>query len=206
MAIDSGTIEAGQDNSAINGFWPNFNVDGPYFDVEECAQAGDSMATFVLDQFGIPYYSTRGGTLASIDIKRMDAMTVINQSLMEEFPTNGRLVEAIVDEYGFVDFVEIGNTGGSGLSDIYYTVQTKTLTDTCKGVMVTGKRPLPLRKNIEFKPIWGEGENTSLYKYNFQDMLGNCSLKSFQRYCTMTFTDPYLDTKYEDGVNNLLSR
>ena len=206
MAGDSGTIQSNQDNTILGDFWANFNVDGPSFDVVECADASDSMAEFVLDQYGIDIEGgAKGGPLASIDIKRMDAMTVINQSLMEEFPGTGRLVEAIVTENGGVKFVEIGNTGDNGIEDVYYTVQTHSHVDTVKGVMVTGKKPLPLKLNVPWKPIWGEGENESLFIYNYQDMLANCNLSAFSRYVTMTFNDPYLDSSYNDGLNNLFN-
>lgn len=205
MAEDSGTIEAGQDNTVLGEFWPNFNVDGPYFDVSECAQVKDSMAVFTLEQFGIgiEYSRYMGGSLANIDIKRMDAMTVINQSLMEDFPSGGRLIEPIVNEEGKVEFVEIGDTANNGITDVYYTVQTKTYVDTAKGVMVTGGRPLPTRKKIEWKPIWGDDENSSLYIYTYVDMLNNCNKEAFYRYATITFNDPYLDSKYKDGIDNL---
>jgi len=201
MANDSGTIEGGQVNTILDDFWPNFNVDGPYFDVEECAQAGDSMATFVLDQYGIDYMGSKGGDLGSIDIKRMDALTVINQSLMQEL-TGGKVVEAMVNEAGYVEFVEIGSSG-AGITDVYYTVQTHAYTDTAKGIMVTGKKPLPLRKKIEWKPIWGEGADANVHIYNYRDMLANCNIAAFSRYATITFNDPYLDSKYEDGIDNL---
>lgn len=200
MAQDSGTIEY-QDNTLLANLWPSFNVDGPYFDVEECAQAGDSMAVFTLEQYGIPYRPSQydGGPLASMDIKRMDAMTVINQSLMEEFPAGGNLVEAMVDEEGYVEFVEIGSTGG-GISDVYYTVQTHTYQDTAKGVMITGGRPLPTKRAIEYKPIWGEFNDSSKKIWVFQDMLSNCNLKNFTRYATVTFNDPGLEqVAWDDG-------
>lgn len=203
MAQDSGTIETGQDtaNGILGNFWPTFNVDGPYFDVTECAQAGDSMAVFALNQYGIPLGAgaTAGGSLGSIDIKRMDVMTVVNQSLMEELPGTGNLVEPIVNEAGEVEFIEIGSTGGN-ISDIYYTVQTHSHTEEVKGVMITGGRPLPLRKRVEWKPIWGEGENDSLVIYDYSDMLDNCHIQNFSRYVVMTFDDPFLgEEAYEDG-------
>ena len=201
MANDSGTIEGGQDNSILGDFWPNFNVDGPYFDVEEAAQVGDSLAVFVLNQYNIPYIGSKGGSLGSIDIKRMDAMTVINQSLMEEI-TSGYIVEAIVDEFGQVEFVNIGESGG-GISDVYFTVQTHQYTETAKGVMITGAKPLPTRNKVEWKPIWGEGEDSSFHIYTYVDMLNNCNLPAFSRYATITFNDPYLDSTYNDGIDNL---
>lgn len=204
MVDNSGTIETGQtDSNAVLGtFWPTFNVDSAYFDVEECAAAASSMAVFTLQEYQIPMTGSAGGPLSSIDIKRMDAMTVINQSLMEEISTDGYLVEPIVNENGAVEFVQIGSTGG-GISDVYYTVQTQTLVDIPKGVMVTGKKPLPFRNKIEWKPIWGEGEDANLHIYNYRDMLSNCNLEDFSRYAMLTFNDPYLDSKYADGVDNL---
>ena len=199
----AGTIE-NQDTTLLANIWPTFNVDSDAFDVTECAQAGDSLAIFTLNQYGIPYRPSGydGGPLTSIDIKRMDAMTLINQSLMEEFSA-GYIVEPIVDEEGYVEFVQIGSPGG-GISDVYYTVQTHTYSDTAKGVMITGGRPLPLRRAVEFKPIWGEGENNSARTWIFQDMLANCNLAGFTRYATITFDDPLLDINaYNDGRVNL---
>ena len=191
----SEVIEDGQDNSIIAEFWPTFNIDLSIPTVE-CSRGG-SLAVDVLDTFGIPKAGSAGGPLLNVDIKRADALTVLKQSLMEE-SVNGALIEPMVNEYGEVEFVTIGGT--AGISDIYYTVQTANYKEEAKGVMVTGGRPLPTRKAIEWKPIWGLGD---VNIYSFQDMITNCHWEGFNRYATIVFDDPNLDSKYEDGIDNL---
>ena len=192
-----GTGPASQDNTVLQNFWPTFNQDITLPTVE-CSTVG-SLAEDVLDTYGIPKgEATAGGSLQNIDIKRMDALTVIKQSLMEDI-TTGAVIEPMVNAQGTVDFVTIGN--GTGVSDVYYTVQTYNYTEPCAGVMVTGGRPLPQRKTIEWKPIWGTDGPIAIYSY--QDMLANCHWKDFNRYASIVFYDPNLRSEYEDGIDNL---
>lgn len=177
-------------------FWPGFT------DATSKPTPGDCgstpLASDVLTSFGIPHTGSVGGALANLDIKHMDAEQVIKLSLLES-AVGGAIKEMVVDEEGMVDFVTIGAVDGIG-GDVYYQIQSSTFVDTCKGVMVTGGKPLPTRKKVEFKEIWLDGPKEI---YNAFWMSENGMSESFSQYATIVFDDPQLSTSYKDGIDNL---
>lgn len=195
---------------AKEDYWPNFGV-AKYTDIVDCT--GGSIADRVLAQY-IPGYSSKGigGPLKNLDIKHMDALTTIKLSLLDgAAAVNGTLYELIVDEGGEIDFIEVGK-GSPGTLNIYYTIQTQSWIDDVVGVLVTGGKPLPIRKEIgsrstattvKWTPIWGDGENSSKVVYNTQEMTSNCLTPYFDQYATIVYNDPHLDSSFEDGINNL---
>ncbi len=188
----------------VEKFWENFS-DGSGFVEVDCADAGQgSLAIRVLDAYSIPYSSSSayiGGELPNFDIKRMDAMQVIRQSLMEYSATEGGIWEPIVDSEGEVEFKNIGTYDSGIEGHIYYQVQTMAYREECKGVMITGGKPLITRKPLDWKPIWG---NATPVIYKMDLATTNCMRDSFSQYATIVFPDPHMtDTAYDDGIDNL---
>ena len=97
-----------------NTIWPQFGI--PAFSLSEdvdvsCNSVG-RLAEAVLDEYGMDYLDTAaastGGDLEDLDIKRMDAMTINNLSLIERAAKSGKgFIEPIVNVHGEVEFVEI---------------------------------------------------------------------------------------------------
>ncbi len=180
-------------------FWPKFN-DYQWPEVE-CGD-GSSVAVQVLAHYGVPVApgsSAIGGPLDNVDIKQLDCMSVIKSSLFDEAAKRGAFLETMVNEEGEVEFVEVGNNQAD--MDIYYTIQTQTYKEPCEGVMITGQKPLPVRKPIEWLPIWGEEINKHVY--DTQGMTANCNEKTFRAWATVVFPDPHMNSAFEDGIDNL---
>jgi len=189
-----------------NTIWPQFGI--PAFSLSEDiaveCDTSDKLAEAVLDEYGIDWddrsNASTGGDLTNLDIKRMDAMTLLNLSLIERAAKSGReFIEPIVNPDGEVEFREIGAYNGE-IDDIYYEILTGTYTESPKAVMVTGARPLPDMKDLSWYPIWGENATKI---YTAQNMLGNCRKADFIRHASIVFNDPQLTTAYKDGIDNL---
>ena len=173
---------ATKNNITINGpipsntVWPQFGI--PTFslseDIKTDCDSSDNLAEAVLDEYGIDWDNRSGasyGELDTLDIKRMDAMTVLNLSLIEMAAKSGlHFIEPIVSPDGVVEFIEIGKSSGQ-ITDVYYEIVTGSYVDTTKSVMVTGRRPLPDMKEMSWYPIWGENPTQI---YTAQDMFNNC--------------------------------
>lgn len=177
-------------------FWPGFSESEDVSMPQECG--GGSLASDVLTTFGIAHVGQAGGPLKNLDIKHMDAENVIKLSLLETAATSDP-TEMIVNEDGVVEFVQIGSGDGIG-GDVYYQIQSSTYVESCKGVMVTGGKPLPTRKKPEFKEIWGDGPKEI---YNAFWVSENGMSENFSQYATIVFDDPQLTTQYKDGIDNL---
>jgi len=183
--------------SVLDDFWPDFG-DESLFDEVSCEGPAGSLALDVMNRFGITCSDGDGGNLEDLDIKRMDAFTVVRLSLLEASAGTGRFLEPIVNSDGEVEFKEVGGYSGN-VSDVYYSMQTGEWKEPCEGVMVTGGRPLPTRKPLDWKPIWGD----EVQIYSYRDMINNCNLPGFRKYATIVFNDPNLQSDYEDGIDNL---
>jgi len=196
--IESWGTEANpQNDCAPDDFWATFG-DGGDFEEIECDFSGN-LATDVLNYYGISTKNVKGRNLSNLDIKQMDALTVIKLSLLHESVEQDSLLELYMNEDGEVEFKETGEYSGS-ITDIYSTIQTMNYKEECVGVMVTGGKPLTYRKEIEWKPIWG---NT---KYIFDtDQMNNsaCVSDVFNQWVSIVFNDPHLDSAFEDGIDNL---
>jgi len=182
-------------------FWFDFSDESTFTEIE----CGDdlSLANKVLETYNIPCStSSIGGGLMNLDIKHQSAMNVIKISLMEEAKDGSSIYEPIVDEDGEVEFVKIGQSTAS-LTDIYYTIQTKNYVEECKGVMITGGTPFPIRKELDWKPIWGEGDNSSRKIHDTDAMRSTCFKDQFDQHATVSYNDPHLDSSFEDGIDNL---
>ena len=179
---------------SAKGFWPGF-CEGE--DTSEPSGGGNSVAVDVMLSLGIPFVGVGGSDLAGLDIKHMDADQLINLSLLAD---EGATKEMSVNVDGAIEFKSVG--GGNGLSGctIYYQIQSYTYTEECKGVMVTGGKPRPVRKSADFKDIWQGGAKEI---YNAFWVANNGMSATFSCYATIVFEDPHLKTEYEDGVDNL---
>ncbi len=195
------------DEQSVIDFWEQFNDTSAFVEVE-CEGEYDNLAYGVLDYYQIPVAAgsnTIGGKLNNIDIKHMDAMSIIKMSLMEQSAIDGTLYEPMVNAAGEVEFKEIGADTAS-LNDIYHQMQTSTYVEKCAGVMVQGFAELPTRKPVEWKPIWGsDPDDKEIFDTN--EMHNSCLKDSFSNYAVIAFRDPHISTQggsqYEDGIDNL---
>lgn len=189
---------------AVLDFWEQYNNTDAFVEVE-CEDEYDNLAYGVLNYFNIPTaggMDSIGGNLKNIDIKRMDAMSVVKMSLMEQSAIDGTIYESIVTAEGEVEFREVGANTAS-LTDIYHQMQTSTYVEKCTGVMVQGGKPLPVRKPTEWKPIWGS-EPDDKQIYDTSNMHTNCLKDNFSNYAVIAFRDPHIsNSQYEDGIDNL---
>ncbi len=181
-------------------FWPTFGTSAPFIGLgASCGDSG-SLAAAVLNTYGIRCSSSIGGGLPNLDIKRMDAIQVIKLSLLEASANDGQIYEPIMNSDGTVEFLTIGGSDGLSGSDIYYEIQTGTYRESCGGVMITGAMPLGERKDVEWKPIWGD--NKQIYDTTLL-VNEHCLADDFSQQATIIFNDPHLDSSYEDGIDNL---
>ncbi len=193
---------AATENPVVGDFWEYFNDSGKLEEIECDPSDTGGLATDVLDYYDIPYKSGYSGDLAALDIKRMDAMTILRLSLLEQSANDGKIYEPMIDDYGEVEFREVDsyNWNASANDDRYYTLQTMQYREECKGVMVTGAKPRIERKAVEFRPIWGEDPPDI---YDTSHMQSNCMKHKFAQYATIVFNDPHLDSSFNDGIDNL---
>lgn len=199
----------GGGDSPADELWEGYGKPLVDFNTEvSCDYGAGSVAEQVLLAFDIPYEaSTAGfshGNLADMDIKRMDAMTAINMSLMEAafLGNSTHFIEPIVNEDGKVEFITIGEQTVN-ITDVYYEIQTSHYTSEPAAIMVTGGRPIPELLPIEWKPIWHGEPNNEGSIYSSGSMLANCMQDKWKSYANIIFNDPHLDSAYDDGIDNL---
>lgn len=182
----------------VQDFWPEFG-DETALKEESCSSYG-SLAEYVLNYFGVRCNSSIGGGLEDLDIKHMDAIQIIKLSLMQYSAQVGRIYEPIPQPDGSVDFKEIGGYTGLSGGDVYYEIQTGYYRERCSGVMVTGGVPIVKRRPIEWKPIWAGGP---VQIFDTGLMNSSCIDGDFNQWATIVYNDPHLDSRYEDGIDNI---
>lgn len=182
----------------VKDFWPSFS-EGDNLPEIVCDGSG-SVACKVLSSFGVPYAENFGGSLENLDIKHMEALEAIKLSLLQASAELGDIFEMVFNhEDGKVEFKRVGGYNGIN-GDIYYQIQTGTYKEDCTGVMVTGGKPLDKRLPPEWKPIWSRG----LYGiFDTSFLVSSCVRDNFCKQATIVFNDPHLDSKFEDGIDNL---
>lgn len=195
------------------GFWEEFNDDTRFIRMQENEEEPDgSLAKRVVESFDIGCKGDLGGPLANVDIKRMDALKVINASLLESFATGrtSSFVEAIVDDDGDIDFKVVGSYTGLEDVDIYHTIQTQVYTNICRGVMIHGGKPISRRRTSSDNPpaewleVWGPNPDDKEIYTTAERMANNCLVDNFNQYATIVFNDPHLrNSSYNDGIDNL---
>ena len=180
---------------ALANIWPSFGDASLIQDKAE--SAGGNLASKILAYFGIPCVGEAGGSLEGLDIKRMDALSLIQLSLLDEAGKTGVYKEAIVNEHGQVEFVVIGSDTAT-ISEPYFTSNTATYKEACTGVMITGRKELPTIKALDFQPIWGSNKQI----FDNYDMMENCNSSDFKKTVRIVFNDPHLSSDYGDGLSN----
>lgn len=184
-----------------NNFWEAFGDSSEFDMYKVTCQTSDNLAKEVLETFGIQCGTDNiGGSLDNLDIKRMDAMQVVRLSLLEASANTGKIYEPIMSSEGVMEFIEIGSFNGLSGADVYYELQTGTYREYCGGVMVTGTKPLAYRRPVEWHPIWQNGPKDI---YDTGMMMNNCIQGDFNQQATIVFNNPHLDSRYEDGIDNL---
>jgi len=191
---------------SIADFWEAYGNSSIFMDID-CPGPTGSIAVDVLDTFGLEVssFDRVGGNLYGLDIKNMDALSVINLSLLEGLAesgsfSNGTMYELIADTEGGVKFIEVGVDYAS-LNDIYYQVQTSSYVEECKGVLIRGGKPQPTWVDTEWSHIWGL---SGKHVYDNSLFLSNCSNPALSSYASIVFDDPNLNnTSYKDGIDNL---
>ncbi len=180
-----------------DNFWEMYG-DGTNF-VEITCDDTPTLIEDILTHYGVPFDSTvgYGGPLQNLDIKQMDALTVINLALIDGSSKKNKILEWTVDENGDFRIIEIGHNGGS-LSPIYYELQTGNYKEPCVGVMITGAKPRINPKPLTWEYIWGDSKQV----YDTSQIITNCAMEEFSTNAIIVYNDPHLDSKYEDGINN----
>lgn len=182
----------------VEDFWPEFGDSGSFRE-ESCDERG-SLAEYVLNYYDIRCNSNIGGSLEDMDIKHMDAWRVVKLSLLQASAEDRRIYEPVMQPDGSVDFKAVGSYTGLSGADVYYELQTGYYREDCSGVMVTGGTPLSYRKDVNWKPVWQGGPKDI---YNTGIMHSSCLDGEFNQYCVIVYNDPHLDSRYEDGIDNL---
>ena len=190
------TEERGSDN------WPGFRgytIGGGVEDDDQTS--GGSLASVVLSSFGISVEGSGGGMLRGIDIKRMDAMQVVQASLFESLSSDsGKLYELASNKNGAIEIVTVG-AGAAGLSDIIYETIGFQYINEVGGVMVTGGAP-------PSKRYFGSWEHILTSRYNariWSDahyLSSSCTMPEMKKYCTITYDDPQLNSQWDDGIDS----
>ena len=183
----------------LGDFWDMFGTDTNFVEIE-CDESND-LINDILTTYGIQGDSTTnlGGSLKNLDIKHMDALTVINLSLLEGSSAVGNILEWIVNEEGQFEIIEIGHNDGN-LTPVYYELQSGTYKEPCVGVMITGAKPLINPKDLLWKYIWGD--QLDKHVYHTTDVVTNCAKEDFSTNAIIVYNDPHLDSKYVDGIDN----
>jgi hypothetical protein len=208
MAVELGdiytfnnTVEDGQLSG--NTLWPSIYVEQLKLeDITVSCDSSNPVAEEVLETYNIEYRNLAGGgggALEGLDIKRMDAMTAVNWSLIERGANIGGFIEPIMASDGVLEFREIGGYSAN-ISDVYYEISTGSYTESPKAVLVTGGKPLPQMRTMSWYPIWGD---EAVRVYHYHDMLNNCNKDEYRRYASIVFQDPQTKSTYNDGIENL---
>lgn len=160
-----------------------------------------SVAKQVLDKYNIPYSGLAGGPLSGIDIKHQNSISCINMSLVEEAAKGGNFTELIINADGEGEFIEIGQSTAN-FYDLYYTISGELFDYTTTSVIVTGKKPLPVRTTRAPYNLLGNNKHV----WDISSIAQNCYTDKFKTHSIVTFTDPHLYTgtsSYRDGVDNI---
>lgn len=180
-----------------DNFWEMFG-NGTNFVEIECDESRN-LIDDILNAYGLQPDSTTdlGGLLKNLDIKQMDALTVINLSLVDGSSKKNKILEWTVNEEGQFEIIEIGHNDGS-LEPVYYELQSGTYKEPCVGVMITGGKPVITPKTLIWKYIWGDSKQV----HDTSQIVTNCAMEDFSTNALIVYNDPHLDKNYEDGINS----
>lgn len=183
--------------------WQGFQV----ADEDEEPSAGGSVAEDVLETFGIPVSNGGGGSLAGIDIKRGDALSILKASLLETYAqdSGSQLHEIRIDEDGNAEIYRVG-ASSSGLNPYYSISARNHIKDPSKvSVMVTGKKPKQERVVYDWYPLIGPGADGYTI-YDTTKLSSGCLINSFSTFATITYVDPFrtnVNSNWNNGVQDI---
>lgn len=129
----------------------SFDQDFPSQPFDPASRRYSSVAEWIIEEiFGLSVSSDstdKGSKLPGYDIKSRDAYQMVQLSLATELAEDqGHLVECYADGDGIIHFYEIGETNSSvGSFQIFYSINTSTLSKPCDNVLVIGYDPPPKR-------------------------------------------------------------
>lgn len=165
-----------------------------------------SVAEEVLQEFDISYTGNGGGTLKRVDLKRVDAISCIKSSLLENFASDGALLEEIiVNANGDVEFIQIGSSQSP--INPYYTITSTQTAPTNFHVMVTGGTPKLVRHISDWKDLVGDPEQVpGCYRFDATNLSSDCISPDFKTTVVFTFKDPHLDNinskSWQNGIED----
>lgn len=183
----------------LNNFWEMFGNDSEYTQIE--CDAVTNVVNDVLDTYGIRGDATTNlaGNLHALDIKRMDALTVINLALIEGSIDAGYILEWIVNADGELEVIKVGENTAF-INDLYYEIQSGSYKESCVGVLLTGAKPVIEPKDLIWKYIWGDDDGKHVY--DTTSIITNCAIKDFSTNAIIVYNDPHITSSYEDGISN----
>ena len=189
--------------SNIDFFYNGFTRDSAVTD--NYVPTNDSLAPKVLRACGIDYGSgISGGALSGIDIKNMDALTVIRMSLLEAYAASNytNFVELFIDEDGQAQFKQVGSYSGE-ISDVYHSINSddEITAEIETSVQITGKKPQVRRRVGSFVSLISEENGGKVW--DTSSMLTNCSLNDVRQYACITFNDPHMQDDQSSGIAGL---
>ena len=129
----------------------SFDQDFPTKPFDPASRRYSSVAEWVIEEiFDLTVSSDstdKGSKLPGYDIKSRDAYQMVQLSLATELGEDqGHLVECYADGDGLIHFYEIGEINSSvGSAQIFYSINTSTLSKPCDNVLVIGYDPPPKR-------------------------------------------------------------
>ena len=182
--------------ASTQDIWQDFqkllHEDDPVYEYE-------SIALDVFDTFNIPYEGTAGGKLVNVDLKRVDPLSVIKASLLEDYVDSDRLHEFYVNSDGVVEFYYVGKNRSSFTP--YYTIESRHYTDSRVSVMVTGAKKRQERVLNEWIPLL---ENATVF--DTESLNSDCLISNFSTHAVIVYPDRLNsspNSNWNNGIKDL---
>jgi hypothetical protein len=194
--VSSGSREDGRAEGAA---WPDFQT---IMVNKDEASALKPIISLVCDAFGISCKNgALSGTLANIDLKRIDPINAMRASLLERLAISQEFCEFTINSQGILEIYEVG--GRHSNLDVYYSVASSGYKPQAVNVMVTGGKPPDRRIIHPFTTIIDDDTSTV---WDTTALSSNCRAPGFSSSCVITYKDPLMTTgktSYKDGIDNL---
>jgi len=184
-------------------FWQSFQV------IAEEEESGplSMVSKDILEIFGIPYTNFIGGTLAGVDIKRADALSVLKASLLELYAqseTSG-LFEMCINADGKAYFYEVGKD--TSYLNPYYSIPSVTSIKPNVAVIITGGKPRQERLvDAAWYSLIGEGA-TAYTVFDTTRLTTSCLSDNFSSNAIVTYYDPIrhkANPSWNDGIEDMI--
>ena len=180
-------------------YWPGYGL----YTYDTPVEVPGSIPSKLFDSCGIIHNvgPSEGGNLKGVDIKNMDANSILKMSLMESFAKGGDfLLEPVTNEYGIVELVEVGKEQ-SNLADIYHRIPTSNYISYETVVKITGKKRRPIRR-IGSAVTLTDSETFGAKIWDTSYMATGCELSEMKKHATITFKDPHIEYTSNEGVDS----